>query len=50
MIANGAPQATGSVAKKVNVQVIGSDDNQDLIDGKLDANAPVVLAGNYQLE
>lgn len=43
-------QAVGSVAKKVDVQVIGSDGNQDLIDGKLDAKAPVVLSGNYQLD
>lgn len=43
-------QATGSVAKKVDVQVVGTDNDQDLIDGKLDAKAPIVLAGNYQLD
>ena len=43
-------QAIGTVAKKVNVQVTGSDGDSDVIDGKLDSKAPVILAGNYQLD
>lgn len=43
-------QAVGTVAKKVSVQVIGSDGDNDVVEGKLDSTAPIVLAGNYQLD
>jgi RND family efflux transporter MFP subunit len=43
-------QAIGMVAKKVNVQVTGSDGDTDVIDGKLDPKAPIILEGNYQLD
>lgn len=43
-------QAIGTVARKVSVQVVGSDGDSDVIDGKLDSKAPVILAGNYQLD
>ncbi|HUC61653.1 MAG TPA: HlyD family efflux transporter periplasmic adaptor subunit [Alphaproteobacteria bacterium] len=43
-------QAVKMVAKKVAVQVLDSEDDQDLIEGKLDLAAPVVLAGNHQLD
>jgi RND family efflux transporter MFP subunit len=50
---SGAPyvvQAIGDKAKKIPVQVLGAKGNQDVITGALDARAPLVLAGNYQLE
>jgi hypothetical protein len=37
-------------AKKVAVRVLGSDGNMDVVEGPLVAEAPVVLAGNYQLD
>jgi RND family efflux transporter MFP subunit len=37
-------------AKKVAVRVIGTDGSTDVIEGPLVATAPVVLAGNYQLD
>jgi len=43
-------QAIGTVAKKVNVKVVGSNGDSDVIDGNLDSKAPIVLAGNYQLD
>lgn len=43
-------QAIGTVAKKVDVQVVGSDGDSDVVDGNLDSKAPIVLAGNYQLD
>jgi membrane fusion protein (multidrug efflux system) len=43
-------QAIGSVAKKVDVKVIGTNGDLDLVDGKFDPKAPIVLAGNYQLD
>lgn len=49
----GAPyivQAQNMAAKKVPVQILGTDGNKDVISGDLNANAPVVLAGNYQLD
>lgn len=37
-------------AKMVHVRVLGAHGDQDVIDGPLDAAAPVVLAGNHQLQ
>ena len=50
---SGAPyvvQAIGDTARKVPVQVLGAHGDQDVISGALDARAPLVLAGNYQLD
>lgn len=50
---SGAPyvvQAIGGTAKKVPVQVLGVHGDQDVITGALNARAPLVLAGNYQLD
>lgn len=50
---SGAPyivQAIAGVAHKVPVRILDAYGNQDVIQGKLDAHAPVVLAGNYQLD
>ena len=50
---SGAPyvvQAIGGTAKKVPVQVLGAHGDQDVIAGALDKRAPLVLAGNYQLD
>lgn len=43
-------QAVKMAAKKVPVKVLASNGDEDVIDGKLDAAAPLVLAGNYQLD
>ncbi|MCF3947031.1 efflux RND transporter periplasmic adaptor subunit [Acidiphilium sp. AL] len=43
-------QAHGMTAKKVVVHVLVSDDDKDVINGALEPGAPVVLAGNYQLD
>ena len=43
-------QAVNQVAKKVPVKTLASDGKQDVIAGHLIDGAPVVLAGNYQLE
>lgn len=43
-------QAIGDTAKKVPVQVLGAHGDQDVITGALNARAPLVLAGNYQLD
>jgi RND family efflux transporter MFP subunit len=43
-------QAVNGVAHKVPVQVLVADGAQDVISGKLDARAPLVLSGNYQLD
>jgi RND family efflux transporter MFP subunit len=43
-------QAIDMVAKKVPVRVLVADANEDVIDGPLDPAAPLVLAGNYQLD
>ena len=50
---SGAPyvvQAIDGAAKKVPVQVVGAHGDQDVITGALNARAPLVLAGNYQLD
>lgn len=50
---SGAPyvvQAIGGAAKKVPVQVLGAHGDEDVISGALDARAPLVLTGNYQLD
>jgi RND family efflux transporter MFP subunit len=43
-------QAVDLVAKKVSVRVLDSNGEKDVIDGKLNDAAPVVLAGNHQLD
>lgn len=43
-------QAVKMAAKKVAVKVLGSAGDQDVIEGKLDASASLVLAGNHQLD
>lgn len=43
-------QAVNGVAHKVPVQVLVAHGNQDVISGALDARAPLVLSGNYQLD
>jgi membrane fusion protein, multidrug efflux system len=50
---SGAPyvvQAIDGTAKKVPVQVMGAHGDEDVITGALNAHAPLVLAGNYQLD
>lgn len=43
-------QAVKMAAKKVKVKVLGSDGDKDVIEGKLDPSAKVVLSGNHQLD
>ena len=43
-------QAVNGTARKVAVRVLGAQGDNAVIDGSLDAAAPLVLAGNYQLE
>ena len=43
-------QAVNMIARKVAVRVLGADEGADVIDGQLDIAAPVVLAGNHQLD
>lgn len=43
-------QSANLIAKKVPVQVLGSKGDKDVIAGPLDPAAPLVLAGNYQLD
>jgi membrane fusion protein (multidrug efflux system) len=43
-------QAVNGVAHKVQVHVLGAHGDQDVIAGALDARAPLVLTGNYQLD
>ena len=43
-------QAVNGVAHKVPVQVLVARGDQDVISGALDARAPLVLSGNYQLD
>jgi membrane fusion protein (multidrug efflux system) len=43
-------QAINGVARKVLVRILDAHGKQDVIQGKLDAHAPVVLTGNYQLD
>lgn len=50
---SGAPyvvQALDNVAHKVPVRILDAHGDQDLIAGALDARAPLVLTGNYQLD
>ena len=49
----GAPyvvQAVNGLAHRVPVNVLDEYDDQDIISGALDPSAPVVLAGDYQLQ
>jgi membrane fusion protein, multidrug efflux system len=43
-------QAVNGAARKTAVRVLGAQDGKAVIAGPLDAGAPLVLAGNYQLE
>jgi membrane fusion protein, multidrug efflux system len=43
-------QTQKMVAKSVHVQVLGGHDDQNVIQGPLDASAPVVVEGNHQLQ
>lgn len=43
-------QAINGVARKVAVRVLDARGEQDVITGALDAHAPLVLTGNYQLD
>jgi membrane fusion protein, multidrug efflux system len=43
-------QAINGVAHKVPVRVLDAHGDQDVINGALDAGAPLVLSGNYQLD
>jgi len=43
-------QAVGDTAKVVNVQVVDRQDGRDIISGPLNAQAPVVVSGNYQAQ
>lgn len=43
-------QSVNKVAKKVPVQILGARGDQDVIAGPLNPAAPLVLAGNYQLD
>lgn len=43
-------QAVNGVAHKVTVRVLGAHADQDVIAGALDARAPLVLTGSYQLD
>src|SRR5579862_5587762 len=43
-------QTQKMVAKTVHVQVLGSHDDENVIQGPLDASAPVVVEGNHQLQ
>jgi membrane fusion protein, multidrug efflux system len=43
-------QAVDGAARFVNVTVLGSQGDRDVIDGALDPASPLVLAGNYQLQ
>jgi membrane fusion protein (multidrug efflux system) len=50
---SGAPyvvQAVNEVAHKVPVRILDAHGDQDVIAGALDAHAPLVLTGNYQLD
>lgn len=49
----GAPyvvQIVNQSAQQVPVKILASNGKQDVIVGKLDASAPLVLSGNYQLQ
>ena len=43
-------QTQKMIAKTVHVQVLGAHDNQNVIQGPLDASAPIVIEGNHQLQ
>jgi membrane fusion protein, multidrug efflux system len=43
-------QAVNGAARLVDVTILGSQGNRDVIDGSLDPASPLVLDGNYQLE
>jgi membrane fusion protein, multidrug efflux system len=43
-------QAVKMAAKKVKVKVLGSDGDKDVIEGKLNPSAKIVLSGNHQLD
>jgi membrane fusion protein, multidrug efflux system len=43
-------QSEKMIAKTVHVRVLGEHGDENVIDGPLDAAAPVVLAGNHQLQ
>jgi membrane fusion protein, multidrug efflux system len=43
-------QAIDGVAHKVPVRVLAAHGAQDVISGRLDAQSPLVLSGNYQLD
>jgi RND family efflux transporter MFP subunit len=43
-------QDVNGVAKKVPVKVLGRQEDQDVIDGQLSENTPLVLGGNYQVD
>ena len=43
-------QAENMIAKKVPVKILGADGIKDVVSGSLDAKAPVILSGNYQLD
>jgi membrane fusion protein, multidrug efflux system len=43
-------QAVNGVAHKIQVRVLDAHGDQDVISGALDARAPLVLSGNYQLD
>ncbi|HEX4050292.1 MAG TPA: efflux RND transporter periplasmic adaptor subunit [Steroidobacteraceae bacterium] len=43
-------QAVGGKGKLVDVKVLGTQDANDVISGALDANAPLVTTGNYQVQ
>lgn len=43
-------QASGGVAHKVPVRVLDAHGDQDVISGRLDPHAALVLSGNYQLD
>jgi RND family efflux transporter MFP subunit len=50
---SGAPyvvQAIGTTAHKVAVSILVARGDQDVVSGQLKAGAPLVLAGNYQLD
>jgi RND family efflux transporter MFP subunit len=49
----GAPyvvQAKASIARRVRVRILGRERDEDVVAGPLDPAAPLVLAGNYQIE
>ncbi|HWG76996.1 MAG TPA: HlyD family efflux transporter periplasmic adaptor subunit [Steroidobacteraceae bacterium] len=43
-------QAVGGKGKLVDVKVLGAQDSNDVISGSLDAHAPLVTTGNYQVQ